>query len=85
LLLKARQIVKHVVEFKTRARAAFLRIFLAVPQKETQFFENRSLSAKCHNTSKINIVFIVILRIPEKLDLLLIVTAKLLQNSIKNR
>jgi hypothetical protein len=30
-------------------------------------------------------VFIVILRIPEKLDLLLIVTAKLLQKSIKNR
>jgi len=48
-------------------------------RKETQFFENCSWSVKCHNTSKRTIVYIGILGIPEKSELLLIVTAKLLQ------
>jgi len=48
-------------------------------RKEPQFFENYSKSAKCHNTSKRTIVHIGILGIPEKSELLLIVTAKLLQ------
>jgi zinc transporter ZupT len=50
-----------------------------------RFFENWSLSERCHNTSKKSSVYIGILRFPEKLGLLLIVTAKLLQKSIKNR
>jgi hypothetical protein len=48
-------------------------------RKEAQFFENCSWSVKCHNTSKRTIVHIGILGIPEKSELLLIVTAKLLQ------
>jgi hypothetical protein len=55
------------------------RIVQGVFKKEAQFFENWSLSEKCYSTSKKTIVCIGILEIPEKSELLLIVTAKLLQ------
>jgi hypothetical protein len=48
-------------------------------RKEAQFFENCSYSVKFHNTSKKTIGYIGILGIKEKNELLLIVTAKLLQ------
>jgi hypothetical protein len=47
----------------------FQRIVQGVFKKEAHFFENWSLSEKCHNTSKKHVAFIVFLKIPEKLAL----------------
>jgi len=58
---------------------AFPEIVHPFSKKEAQFFENCSYSVKFHNTSKSTIVYVGILGIQEKSELLLIVTAKLLQ------
>jgi len=54
--------------------------FTFIPLKTVDFPTKTSKArAKCHNTSKRTIVHIGILGIPEKSELLLIATAKLLQ------
>ena len=64
---------------RNRMEQAFPEIVHPFSRKEAQFFENCSRSVKCHNNSKSTIVHIGILGIPEKSELLLIVTAKMLQ------
>jgi hypothetical protein len=64
---------------RNRMEQAFPGIVHPFSRKEAQFSENCSWSVKCHNTSKRTIVHVGILGIPEKSELLRIVTAKLLQ------
>jgi hypothetical protein len=47
-------------------KQAFPEIVNPFSRKEAQFFENCSRSVKCHSNSKRTIVYIGILRIPEK-------------------
>ena len=65
--------------FWNKSEQAFPKIAHPFSRKEAQFFWNCFWSMERHNNSKKAIVYVEILGIPEKSELLLIVTAKLLQ------